>query len=223
MEGHAHGQGGGAPQGHDVSSAKLIGTLSVGGAIAGLLIVLAFQSTLPRIQANQAAAMQASVTQVLVGAASYQTLFLYDGKLVREVPASVDTIPLEKVYAALDGAGKTLGYAIGAEEVGFADVIKVMFGYNAQRNEVLGMLVVDNKETPGLGDKIVKDQHFVDAFKSRTYPVRGVKQGVGTGKPDEVDMITGATISSKAVIRIINNKLERVKPMLEQYEKAGQS
>ena len=42
-----------------------------------------------------------------------------------------------------------------------------------------------------------------------------VKEGAGKGQPNEIDMITGATISSKAVIQIINNSLQEWKPILD--------
>jgi Na+-translocating ferredoxin:NAD+ oxidoreductase RnfG subunit len=48
-----------------------------------------------------------------------------------------------------------------------------------------------------------------------------VKPGAGKGAPEEVDMITGATISSRAVINIVNHKLERLQPLIEAYEKRG--
>jgi uncharacterized protein with FMN-binding domain len=44
-----------------------------------------------------------------------------------------------------------------------------------------------------------------------------VKAGKSSGDPHDVDMITGATISSRAVIRIINLALTRVGPMIDAY------
>lgn len=204
-----------------VSPVRLIATLAVFGAIAGLLIVLVFQYTQPMILRNQAAATQQAVEHVLAGGQRYQTLFVHDGRLVEQVPAGVDTIPLEKVYTGFDGAGQRLGYAIVGAEPGFADIVKLIFGYDAASRQVLGMLVIENKETPGLGDKIVKDTAFVSGFTRVATPLRGVKVGAGEGAPEEVDMITGATISSRVVIGIINHQLERFQPLIEAYEKAG--
>jgi electron transport complex protein RnfG len=79
------------------------------------------------------------------------------------------------------------------------------------------MEVVENKETPGLGDKIVKDASFVAEFEGARAPLVGVKAGAGDGDPGEVDMITGATISSRAVIAIINHRLDRLGPLLRSY------
>ena len=83
------------------------------------------------------------------------------------------------------------------------------------------MKVMENRETPGLGDKIVKDSVFVNGFRERAVPLRGVKVGEGSGTAEEVDMITGATISSRAVIGVINHRLKQLRPLIEQYEKAG--
>jgi electron transport complex protein RnfG len=82
------------------------------------------------------------------------------------------------------------------------------------------MKVLESKETPGLGDKIEKDQVFVGQFSGAQPPLVGVKKGKRSG-PREVDMITGATISSKAVIRIINNTLRRLGPLVDAYPQEG--
>jgi electron transport complex protein RnfG len=88
---------------------------------------------------------------------------------------------------------------------------------------ILGVRVIQHKETPGLGDKIAKDTGFVNGFNRVTAPLKGVKVGQGKGEPNEVDMITGATISSRATIGIINHALEHLQPMIEAYAKAGGS
>ena len=75
------------------------------------------------------------------------------------------------------------------------------------------MKVLESKETPGLGDKIFKDQAFVDQFfAGPTRRWSPVKAGAGKGLPGEIDTITGATISSKVVISIINHGLEEWSP-----------
>jgi electron transport complex protein RnfG len=78
------------------------------------------------------------------------------------------------------------------------------------------MKVLESKETPGLGDKIFKDQAWVDQFfDGPQTPLVPVKPGSGKGLPGEIDTITGATISTKAVIAIINNALAEWEPVLE--------
>ena len=200
---------------------RLIATLAVAGSLAGAVIVSVFGWAEPRILANQAAATELAITQVLSEGQQFQTLFLYDDQLVHTLPAGVDSVPLEKVYEGFGAEGQRVGYAIVGAEPGFADVIRLIFGYDSGSGQVLGMLVMENKETPGLGDKIVKDEAFVNAFRGRATPLQGVKPGAGEGAANEIDMITGATISSRAVIGIINRRIERLQPLIAAYEERG--
>jgi len=102
---------------------------------------------------------------------------------------------------------------------GFADVVRIIFGYDPSRRQVLGMMVLESKETPGLGDKIIKDSLFVAEFDGVAAPLVGVKAGSGAGDPGEVDMITGATISSRTVIAAIEDRLAVLRPLIEAHER----
>jgi Na+-translocating ferredoxin:NAD+ oxidoreductase subunit G len=221
MNGHVRASAA-QPQRPDVKSAKLVGTLAGFGAIAGLLIVVAFEWAQPRILADKAAVLQNAVGEVLGAPDRIQSLFLIDGKLVDTPPAGVDTTKVERVFAGYDSNGRTIGYAIIGAQPGFADVVNLIFGYDPVTKQLLGMKVLDNKETPGLGDKIVKDTSFVAEFRRAATPLRGVKHGAGKGGKEEIDMITGVTISSRTVIAIINKKLKDVEPLLMQYREKKQ-
>ncbi len=196
------------PREVEVSSVRLVATLAVAGAIAGLAIVMVFQWANPRIQRHRAEVLKAAVQQVLSGPARSETVFLEDGRFTLQ-PQS-DTAKLDRIYVGYDADGNPVGVAIAAAEPGFQDVIDLIFGYDPGAHRVLGMTVLDSKETPGLGDKITKDSAFISEFNGVTAPLIGVKRGQAKGKDTEVEMITGATISSRAVIRIINDRLEEI-------------
>jgi electron transport complex protein RnfG len=120
------------------------------------------------------------------------------------------------VHIGYDVVGQIKGVAIERGEPGFQDVVQLIFGYDPQTATLLGMKVLESKETPGLGDKIFKDQSFVDQFFAGPRPpLVAVKAGAGKGRPNEIDAITGATISSKAVIDIINHALQEWRPVLD--------
>jgi electron transport complex protein RnfG len=203
-----------APQ---ASSAKLMATLAIAGALAGLVIVLVFQWADPQIQAHRAAALRAAVLEVLSQPASYQSLYVTPAGLSETPPAGVDTVAAEKVFLGFDESGSPVGYAVTGAEPGFQDFIHLIFGYDAAAGRLLGMKVLESKETPGLGDKIFKDMDFVNGFKGVETPIVGVKQGAATGADAEVDMITGATISSRTVIAIINHRVEALGADLETH------
>ena len=209
MAGHAHGASeGAAPVQVSTSAARMVATLAVAGALAGAAIVMAFSWAQPRIEANQAARLAGAITEVLGGAERYETVFL-DGDAFTKAPQA-DTATLDRVYVGYDEGGTPRGVAIVTEASGFSDVVRVIFGYEPATKVLLGMKVLENKETPGLGDKIEKDSMFVREFVDVGTPLLGVKKDRATGAHDEVVMITGATISSRTVVDMINRRLEAI-------------
>ena len=222
----ADGQGGSAvmpsapPAPDEVKASRLLATLGVGGVVAGVLLVVAFGLTLPTIEANKARELAAAVNEVLKAPARYETLYVLGGALVRKVPDGADPKKLERVYLGYRSDDQRVGFAMVSAEAGFQDFVRVIFGYDPTTKQLLGMKVLESKETPGLGDKIEKDQAFVSQFAGAQVPLIGVKQGKRSS-PREVAMITGATISSKAVIRIINNALRRLGPLVDAYPQEG--
>jgi electron transport complex protein RnfG len=207
-----------APPQEDVPSRKLMVTLAGVGALAGLMIVVVYGWTQPTIQAYRARMLAAAVQEVLRMPARYDTLYVHDGRLVNQLPGGVSPAGLEVLYLGYDAGGVPIGYAIAAGEPGFQDIIGLIFGYDHRDGRLLGMKVLQSKETPGLGDKIEKDADFVSQFQGALTPLLGVKARDASGDLHEIDMITGATISSRTIIRTINNAIERMGPMLEAYD-----
>lgn len=180
---------------------KLIFTLAFAGLLSGLAIVGSYVVTLPKITANKQAALERAVFNVLPGSSKLQPMVWRDSKLITvEVPAKGE----KAIYAAYDSTGSFVGYAIPSEGPGFQDTIQLIFGFKTGDKKIVGMQVLDSRETPGLGDKIMKDEKFLAEFHDLavTPDVVAIK-GHGTN-PNEVDAITGATISSKAIVKIIN-------------------
>jgi len=201
----------------EVSTFRLMATLTVAGALAGLLIVLVNQHTKPIIDKYKAEQLQKAVYEVLPGIERYSTYYLVDGELSLALPEGAKESEFKRIYVGYDAINELKGVAVSRGESGFQDVVQVIFGFNSNTGKLLGMKVLESKETPGLGDKIFKDKAFVDQFfASPDTPLVPVKAGAGKGLPGEIDTITGATISSKVVISIINHGLEEWSPVLEQ-------
>jgi electron transport complex protein RnfG len=189
----------GAPE---PSSIRLIGTLAVAGILSGIIIIAIYIATYSAIKENKARALRESVFRVLPDVTKMQKLLLKDGKLVVSYEEEKDEKP---IYAGYDDNGEFKGYAIPSDGPGFADTIGVLYGYRPSDRKVIGMWILESRETPGLGDKIYKDAAFVAEFNDLAIepPIKAVKKGKKTG-PNEIDAITGATISSVAVAKIIN-------------------
>ncbi len=206
-----------APAPAKVSTFRLVATLAVAGVLAGMLIVLVNLHTKPIIDKYKAEQLQLAVYEVLPEVERYDTYYLVNDALSLSLPDGAKESEFKRVYIGRDAIGETRGVAISRGESGYQDVIMVIFGYDPVAGTLSGMKILDSKETPGLGDKIFKDMNFVDQFFAGPQtPLLGVKSGAGKGQPNEIDMITGATISSKAVIGIINHALEEWKPILDQ-------
>jgi Na+-translocating ferredoxin:NAD+ oxidoreductase subunit G len=205
----------------EVPAWRLVSTLAFAGGLAGLLIVTVFQWTQPTIQAHQARVLAEAVNEVLAGPARTERLFVHRGALLAAPPPGADTMKIERVFQGFDDAGRPVGFALVGAEPGFADVVRLIFGYDAAGGRVLGMKVLESRETPGLGDKIEKDSGFVGAFRGVSAPIAPVKPGAGTGGAAEVETITGATISSRVVIGIVNRRIEALGPLLRAHLEGG--
>ena len=196
------------------------------GLLCGLLIVSVFQLTTPIIAKNRAEALQKAVFEVLPGAASSKT-FVREGDRFVPLPDGASDSPgvgEERVYAGYDQGGALVGVAIEAEGMGYADVIKVLYGYGFDQSAIVGLKVLESKETPGLGDKIEKDPAFRENFqaldvsldgsgKAASHPIEVVPHGTKTS-PWQIDAITGATISSKAIGGLLGKSTAYWMPIL---------
>ncbi|MBA1330509.1 hypothetical protein QQ73_04810 [Candidatus Endoriftia persephone str. Guaymas] len=184
------------------SPQKLALSVAFAGLISGLVIISIFEATLPTITANKAAELKAAVFKVLPGVASMKKLQYSDGGLSERTQEGADE---DTVYGGYNQQGDLVGYAVAGEGPGFQDTIKLLYGYLPAQRKIVGMEILDSRETPGLGDKIFKDKDFVANFDGLAVDpqIKAVKKG-SKSAPYEIDAITGATISSKAVVRIIN-------------------
>jgi electron transport complex protein RnfG len=187
----------------------MMGTLGFAGLCSGLAVVGIFLLTLPRIERNRAEALEAAIFRVLEGARSRAAFVLRGEDLVRFESPEGGLPKEEAVYAGYDEAGALLGFAIPAEGAGFQDTIKLIYGFDPGARRVVGMEVLESRETPGLGDKIIKDADFVGAFRDLAVEPEIVAVKSGSSGDNEIDAISGATISSKAVVKIINASNER--------------
>ena len=204
----------------EVSSWKLLATLAIAGAAAGLLVVAVYKATLPTIEKYEAAKVEGAVREVLKAPARWDTLYLQKGVLTKTPAPGADRKGLPTAYVGYDATGRKVGAAVTAQEPGFQEEVLLMIGFEPSSGTLIGFKVLAEKETPGLGDKIERDTSFGLQFPGRIVPLKSVKTRNATD-PSQVQTITGATISSRAVIRIINHAVERWQPLFAAYEKAG--
>ena len=217
---HVHHHAAPAAEGRQVPAARLLVTLAIAGAASGLLVVSVYRITLPAVQRYAGQQLEQAVREVLKAPARWDTLYLVEGALVALPPEGVDQRELPKAFLGRDATGKRTAVAVTAQEPGFQEELAVMIGFDPGTGTLTGIKLLEQKETPGLGDKIVTDSAFANQFPGRIVPLRRVKTRSG-GDRSEVQTITGATISSRAVIRIVNNAVARWQSLLTAFARAG--
>lgn len=183
-------------------STRLVASLAISGFLSGLIIIGIYVATLPTITDNKARELREAVFRVLPGVSRMEKLQYDGGRLLPKKGGKDDE---DTLYAGYDADGRFIGYAIASEGPGFQDTIRLLYGYLPRERRIVGMEILESRETPGLGDKIYKDPDFVANFHDLAVDPKivAVKKGRKSA-PNEIDAITGATISSKAVVRIIN-------------------
>ena len=202
------------------------------GLLCGLLIVTAFELTRPVIARNKAAALQRAIFQVLPDARSSRTFRLNEAERfeVQQGEAAGEQL----VYAGYDEQESLVGLAIEASMMGYQDQIRVLYGYSFADDAIVGIRVLESRETPGLGDKIETDPQFLENFRRLdvsltadllqvAHPIEPVKRGKKE-HPWQVDAITGATISSNAIANMLNVSssywVPRIERNLDDFRKA---
>lgn len=195
------------------NGAQMIRLLGAVSLVCGLAIVATQRGTLARIRHNQETIMRESVARLLPG--------IHKQIIYGIAPSGQLTIltGLEsggpRFFAGYDADGNFLGVVIEASERGYADVISAMYAYSPDTQTITGFQVIDMKETPGLGNKIGTDPEFLDNFKhlDATHPISAVKHGAKKN-PWEIDAISGATISSRAVGRMLDKSVAEITPAI---------
>lgn len=124
--------------------------------------------------------------------------------------SQADQINGKRVFRASGGEGQ-VGWVIPCGGQGFADRIELLVGADNQIKRITGLYVLEQKETPGLGNKITNPEIFREQFAGKTATRDLVVVKSGASAAHEIDAITGATISSKAVCRIVNETLNSMR------------
>ncbi|MDJ0908843.1 MAG: FMN-binding protein [Woeseiaceae bacterium] len=191
------------------------------GALCALLIVGVFKATEGRIADNRARFLAESVAEVLPEAE--WTLAVTVDASGALVEAGEDT-PLPG-YLGFDADGNIVGAVITGIGMGYADNIRVIFAYSFELDAFTGFKILESKETPGLGDRVEVEPHFLGSFDRLDASLNAagdalanaivtVKEGEKVS-PWEIDGITGATITSEAIGNILNEAASSWVPALE--------
>jgi len=168
-----------------------------------------------RIQVNEKVKLQRIVLNVLgilgeEAPSDAEVLGIFDQR-VKTISAQERT-----VYVGYAEGGRTvLGYAFPVGGPGFWGPISGMVGVDSGATRILGIAFYRHSETPGLGARI-SEPWFTKQFEGvKLFPIEEDRKifylkPEGTGRaPNELDGVTGATGTSRAVEAFLNRELDR--------------
>jgi len=176
---------------------RMITALTIVGVLSAIILVNIYNYATPKIKINSEAETEKAISEIFPGTKSIETI-------------------KENIYKSKDEQNKILGYAFLAEGNGYQGAIKLLIGVDEGLETLEGMQVLESQETPGLGAEI-NTASFKDQFKG--LPLTHNIEYVKNQKPSEsyqIEAITGATISSRAVVNIINKGTSEIKKALKE-------
>ena len=185
----------------------MIVVLAVVSIFAGGTLAFVYKWAKPQIERHERELLRQAIFNVIPGTESY----LVSGE--KDIT----------IYRCKDSSGELLGYAFVAEGGGYQDKIRIMVGLKNDLRTLGGIQILYSRETPGLGGKIDTQDVLQPVGKTFTGQFENLKvsppiQYVKGKKPDasnEIQSITGATISSRSVVEIINDTVDVVASILK--------
>jgi len=179
------------------SVVRMIVALAIVGTVSGAALVLVYNYSMPKIKVNMKADTERAIKDIFP-----QT-------------DKIQNTKEEGVFKAVDSSGKLLGYAFLAEGNGYQGTIKMIAGVDGSITTMNGMEVLESQETPGLGAEIADDK-FRKQFNglSLSHEIEYVKNEKPQ-QPYEIEAITGATISSRSVVHILNKRIGEIRKALK--------
>lgn len=145
-------------------------------------------------------------------------------ELMRTLHPGSETFTVEP-YAGEDANIRSVhkaenGFVIETVTHGYADEITMLIGVSSE-GRVTGLVVREAHETVGLGNNVLTDHEFLAQFLngSGSFAVAAkeadafsgaTETAAAEGESNEVDAITGATVTSKAVVRCVNSAIAYV-------------
>jgi Na+-transporting NADH:ubiquinone oxidoreductase subunit C len=185
----------------------LVFVLVLGTILTGILVAVNWYTT-PVITKNEQHEIQASILQALgipFGEEEVEQVFARDVQ-VRQSGG--------KTYYVAAGSGLAFAYA-GS---GLWGPINGIVALNPDLSTLRAVTIIHQEETPGLGSRIT-EQAYLDQFRGKDFSTGLKLMPPGKSKAsNEIDAITGATLSPKAFLNILNASLRSAVPAIRQGE-----
>jgi len=184
--------------------------LIVASFVFGLLLAVTNAAWQPKIIQNEINKFNDLARALLTKTASFDTV----AEAV-EVDIGKGKKVKTDIKKGVSADGECVGWAFVCEGSGFADKIKLVLTVDAAFEKLAGFGVLASNETPGFGDKI-KGDYFRSQFQGAP-AAQLILSKIGDDKKidGQIVAITGATVSSEAVVEILNNYIRQIRAHLQ--------
>ena len=180
-------------------------TLAAIAAVCAALVAITYSFTSERIAANEKAWLEKSLEPALAGLTFEGSVS--ESMLVVRTPHDLpgpDDVIIYRVYA--DDLPVAALFAVTARD-GYAGAIRVLIGIEYD-GTITGIRILEHRETPGLGDKIVASRSdWVYQFDGRSLGDPGLEKWAIKRDRGEFDQLTGASVTPRAVIKVAKETL----------------
>ena len=180
-------------------------TLAILAAVCTGLVAVTWHLTSPRIAANEQAALEQSLEPTLSGV--FYDNVVTESLLVIEPPHALpgtEPVPVYRVYS--ENAPVAAVFVI-TEPGGYAGDIRLLVGIEYS-GEVTGVRVLAHRETPGLGDLIEASKtSWLEQFPGTSLGAPPRDDWAVRRDGGAFDQITGATVTTRAVVRAVRQTL----------------
>ena len=122
-------------------------------------------------------------------------------------------------YNAAIKDGETIGCIFTTSAKGYGSDIQVMTAVNMDSTVAAVEILDASGETPGLGQNVTKE-YFYSQFNGMTGDIVAQKAGTANKHKNEINAVTGATISSKAVTSAVNTALDYAAEIIVKGDKS---
>jgi Na+-translocating ferredoxin:NAD+ oxidoreductase subunit G len=174
---------------------KVVFVLAVVAAFSAGILSLADIATKDKIEKNRQQEINRSIENIITEARRIEQ----DGQS----------------YRVYDNSGRLAGYVFIVQGQAYQGDIEIICGISPDFKIIRGIEILSSVETPGLGARIAEDS-FKDQFKGLKVQPEIVYTKSEPSKDNEIKAITGATVSSRAVVNILNKKIEELRKKTEE-------
>jgi electron transport complex protein RnfG len=177
----------------------------------GLLIAVTNAALSGRIEMNKVAKLNELTKALLPAADRFQP-----------VPAQIEVALPDgskermAIFEALSKDQQRVGWSFNVHGMGFSGAIEMVIAIDKDFQQIMGLDVLSSSETPGFGDRIKSDWYRAQFAGAPADRLTLVKVADPALKDAQIVALTGATVSSQAVVDTVNRFLAQVKDQMKQ-------